>query len=123
MPQDVDGYAAEQVQVGVAVHIGDHGTITAGQCHRRDAVVVHHHRGPPMLHGFGIRLQVGHSPTTFVPVPSSVNNSTNTQCSTRPSMMCALGTPAPTARRQASILGSMPASSVGRNCASRAVSI
>ena len=47
--EHVDRDAAEQIQVGLAVHVGDHGAVTAGQGHRRDAVVVHHHRGPPLL--------------------------------------------------------------------------
>ena len=50
-------------------------------------------------------------------------NSTSTQCSTRPSMTCALGTPPPTARMQASILGTMPASSFGSSCVNAATSI
>src|ERR1700733_7365305 len=119
MPQNVDGYATEQIQVGHPVHIGDHRAVTAGQCDRRDAVVIDHHGRPPLLH----HCCVGHSLTTFVPVPSSVNNSTSTQCSMRPSMMCALGTPPPTARRHASILGIIPVSSVGSSCANVAVSI
>jgi len=61
--------------------------------------------------------------TTLVPVPSSVNSSTSTQCSTRPSITCALGTPPATARRHASILGTMPESSLGRIWVSAAVSI
>src|SRR5580693_1006570 len=119
MAKDVDGDAAEQVQIGLSVHIGDHGTVAAGQRDRRDAVVVHHHRGPPLLHRFGVR----HGPTTFVPAPSSVSNSTSTQCSMRPSTICALGTPVSTARRHASILGIIPVSNVGSSCDSVAVSI
>ena len=53
MPQHVDGDAAEQIQVGLAVHVGDHGAVATGQSHRRDTVVVHHHRGPPLLDGVG----------------------------------------------------------------------
>src|ERR1700744_6135752 len=119
MPKDVDGDATDQVQVGLPVHIGDHCAVSAGQCDRGDAVVVHHHRGPPPLH----RCCVAHALTTFVPLPSSVNNSTSTQCSTRPSIMCAVGTPPPTARRHASTLGIMPVSRVGNSCASVPASI
>src|SRR5208283_5739900 len=119
MAEDVDRDAAEQVQVGLAVDVGDHGAVTAGQRHRRGAVVVHHHGFPPVSH----RVRGCHALTTLVPVPSSVKSSTSTQCSTRPSMTCALGTPPVTARRHASTLGIMPASSFGSSCVSVAVSI
>ena len=54
MAEDVDRDAAEQVHVGLAVHVGDHGAVTAGQSHRRGAVVVHHHGFPPLPHGIGV---------------------------------------------------------------------
>src|SRR5271166_6793013 len=123
MAQNIDRDAAQQVQVGVAVHVGDHGAVTAGQSHRWGAVVVHHHGFPPGPHRRRIGPSVCHALTTLVPVPSSVNSSTSTQCLTRPSITCALGTPPVTARRHASTLGIMPASSVGSSCASVAVSI
>src|ERR1700678_3176213 len=123
MPQHVDGDTAEQIEVGLAVHIGDHGAIAAGQSQRRDTVVVHHHRGPPLLDGVGLCSSGAHALTTFVPEPWSVSSSTNTQCSTRPSMTCALGTPAVTARRQASTFGIMSVYSVGSSCAKAAVLI
>src|SRR5580693_533959 len=119
MAEYVDRDAAEQVQVALAVHVGDRGTVTAGQSHRRGGVVIHHHGFPPLPH----HLRMGHADTTLVPVPSSVNSSTSTQCLTLPSMTCALGTPPATALRQASILGIIPASSVGSSCTSVAVSI
>src|SRR5699024_5221656 len=90
--EDVDRDPAEQVEVGSAVDVGDHRAVTAGQRQRWGAVVVHHHGLPPVLES--------HPLTTLVPVPSSVNSSTSTQCWTRPSMTWALGTPPSTARRQ-----------------------
>ena len=47
--ENVDGDAAEQVDVGLAVDVGDHGTVAAGQRQRRGAVVVHHHAVPTLL--------------------------------------------------------------------------
>src|SRR6185312_10506215 len=143
MAQDVDRNAAEQVEVALSVDVGDDGPVATGQGHRRGAVVVHHHGFPapldrfgvcPVRHAFHLRRSSSAFPiallrlssparTTLVPVPSSGKSSTSTQCSTRPSMTCALGTPAVTARRRASTLGIMPASSVGNSCDSVAVSI
>src|SRR3954468_20166578 len=113
--QNIDRDAAEEVDVRLAVLVGDHGAVPADQRDGRRAVVVHHHAFPALCKR--------HAFTTFVPVPSSVNNSTNTQCSTRPSMTWALGTPPATARMQASIFGTMPACSVGSNWVSAATSI
>ena len=86
-PRTLTAMPAEQIEIGLAVDVGDHRALAAGQRQRRGAVVVHHHRLPPLLHGLG----VAHGSLTFVPVPSSVNSSTSTQCSTRPSTTCALG--------------------------------
>ena len=44
----------------------------------------------------------------MVPIPSSVKTSSSSECGTRPSSTCAAVTPPRTARRQASILGTMP---------------
>ncbi len=104
MAEDVDRNAAEQVHVGLAVHVGDHDALTAGQSYRRGAVIVHHHGFPPLPHDIGL----SHGLTTLVPVPASVKSSTNTQCLTLPSITCALGTPPVTALRHASTLGSCP---------------
>ena len=46
--------------------------------------------------------------TTLVPQPASVMISSSTACSTRPSMMWALPTPASSALRTAATLGTMP---------------
>ena len=64
--QDVDRDAAEQVQVGLAVDVGDHGAVAAGQRHRRGAVVVHHHGFPPLPHVGRLACLVI-ALTTFVP--------------------------------------------------------
>jgi hypothetical protein len=45
---------------------------------------------------------------TMVPIPSSVRSSIRRACGTRPSMMCAVATPASTASAQARSLGIMP---------------
>src|ERR1700744_1560305 len=52
MTEHVDGDTAEHIQVGLPVPIGDHRTDAAGQGDRWDTVVVHHYRGPPLLHLF-----------------------------------------------------------------------
>ena len=43
VPEDVDRDAAEQIDVRLAVDVGHHRAVTAGQGERRRAVVVHHH--------------------------------------------------------------------------------
>ena len=54
----------------------------------------------------------------MVPTPSLVKISKSSACSSRPSSTVALGTPERTARRQASIFGTMPADRVGSSAAS-----
>ena len=49
-----------------------------------------------------------------------MNTSRSTECGTRPSITWARGTPARTARRQASIFGAMPLASPGSNGSSSA---
>ncbi len=48
MAQDVDRDAAQQIEIGLAVDVGDHGAVTTGQCDRWGAVVVHHHGFPAL---------------------------------------------------------------------------
>src|SRR5450432_157856 len=55
---------------------------------------------------------------TMVPIPSSVKISSRTACGTRPSRTCALATPPRTARRHASIFGTMPDESDGSRISS-----
>ena len=55
----------------------------------------------------------------MVPIPSVVKISNNSACGARPSMTVAEGTPACTARRQASIFGTMPEARLGSMAASR----
>ena len=54
----------------------------------------------------------------MVPIPSVVNTSSSKACGTRPSRTCARLTPPSTARRQASILGTMPLASDGSSALS-----
>src|SRR5665648_736428 len=58
------------------------------------------------------------SGSTMVPTPRWVNTSVSTECACRPSTTCACGTPPRTARRQASIFGTIPDSSLGSSSAS-----
>src|SRR5690606_17047897 len=57
------------------------------------------------------------SGTTIVPMPLAVKTSMRTECATRPSTTCARATPPETARRHASILGTIPDSRLGRSSA------
>ena len=75
VPEHVHRDAAEQVEVALAVDVGDDGALSAGQRQRRRAVVVHHHGGPPRPNARRCVMPL----TTFVPVPASVNSSTSTQ--------------------------------------------
>ena len=59
----------------------------------------------------------------MVPKPSEVNTSNRVEWATRPSTTCAAGTPPLTARRQASILGTMPDSRDGSSFARSSVVI
>ena len=62
-------------------------------------------------------LQLGErsrAASIFVPMPSSVNSSSNSECGTRPSTMCAAPTPPWIASTQAASFGRMPPSSAGR---------
>ncbi|AFU00665.1 ion transporter [Nocardia brasiliensis ATCC 700358] len=129
--ETVDRDAAEEIDIAVTVRVVDHRTRATHQRQLRGAVVVHHRGGPPLLeflvfaHCFvpsGEPAPAG-AGVTIVPIPSPVNSSSSTECGMRPSMTWAVGTPPCTARKQASILGTMPASSRGSNSASAAVSI
>src|SRR5699024_10060154 len=61
------------------------------------------------------------SSTTMVPIPRSVKTCRRRECGTRPSMMCAWGTPPSTACRHASSLGDMPEESLGSRARSSSV--
>ena len=63
--EHVDRDAAEQVQVGLAVGVGDHGAVAAGQRQRRGAVVVHHHRLPTLLAALAVSVMLTHAPPSF----------------------------------------------------------
>src|SRR5690606_31740872 len=116
--QGVDRDTREQVEVLATVGGGEGGAPPGNEFERRGAVVAHQ-RGLPPPGEIG-RVLLGHevAPTaalvswspsgTVVPMPPSVRISSNTECSTRPSMTCAAPTPPSTAARHASILGTMP---------------
>src|SRR5262249_52702238 len=106
----VDRDPAQQVQIRPAVLVHHGRTLAADQGQRRRPVGVHAASGPA--------VHQAHDGTTIVPNPSSVNTSSSIECGTRPSTTCAAGTPPLTARRQASIFGTIPASRVGSNSAS-----
>ena len=71
VPEHIHRDPAEQVEIPLAVDVGDDGALSARKRKRRRAVVVHHHRGPTLFEC--------HALTTFVPVPASVSSSTSTQ--------------------------------------------
>src|SRR5262249_5095079 len=104
--------AAEEVDVGAAGLVDDDGAAAADQTQRRRTVRVHDRSLEPR------RQRTGHCPTTMVPNPSDVNTSSNSEWGTRPSTTCAAGTPPLTARRQASIFGTIPDCSVGSSSVS-----
>src|SRR5690606_5921241 len=116
MPEGVDRDAAEEVEVTRAVGVPHVRALTAHEDPLRCAEGVHH-RAPvalgPVLAGVGHDSSSAASGTTRVPTPASVKISRSMECSRRPSMTCACGTPPRTARRHASILGTMPEDSVG----------
>src|SRR5699024_7865881 len=119
----VDRDAREQVEVLATVGGGDGGAPPGNEFERRGAVVAHQRAVPPPGEIGGALLGHEFAPTaalvswspsvTIVPIPPSVRISSNTECSTRPSMTCAAPTPPSTAARHASILGTIPLSSVG----------
>src|SRR5690606_34253172 len=92
--------------IGLAGLVDHHRAVAAHERQRRGAVVVHHGLLPA-------GDQAVHAGTTIVPNPSEVKISSRVECAIRPSTTCAAGTPPRTARRHASILGTMPASSLG----------
>src|SRR6185312_6066353 len=125
-----DRDAGDAVEVADAVDVPDPGALTAGDGHRRGAVVGHHHRVPALPQGVGgghaappARSIAGGSGSTMVPTPESVNTSSSTACGTRPSSTWACGTPPRTARRHASIFGTIPADSSGSSAARSAATI
>ena len=104
--------ASEKVEIAVAVDI-PHMCALAAFEHREGWCERAHHR---VAEAFAPIVRVHHRSfpeTTSVPIPSAVNASSRIECSTRPSMIAAFGTPPSTASRQAVILGIMPDSRDG----------
>src|SRR5690606_24873690 len=132
----VDGDAGEQVEVALAVGVPHVRALAAHQDALRRAERVHDGAGVPVGPG-GDRAVCGQGSvlagyqgahagtpscgsaagpgTTMVPFPRVVKTSSSTLCGWRPSMTVAAGTPPSTARRHASIFGTMPASRPGRS--------
>src|SRR5690606_32045843 len=113
---------AERVhdRVGVPVRplrdgaVGRRGDVLGGGRGGRPAGRRLGHAAPPAV---GVAAGAA-SGTTIVPLPWVVKTSSRVECGTRPSITVAAGTPPSTARRHASILGTMPAESDGRSAAS-----
>src|SRR5215472_10352239 len=110
-----DRDARDEVGVLPAVSVPDPAAVAAHQRQRGHPVGAHDRRLEPGLE----LLRGAHRPPpsgiTIVPMPESVKISSSTECGSRPSSTCAWGTPPRTARRQASILGIMPALRLGRS--------
>src|SRR5690606_27384575 len=111
----VDRDPTQEVQIGLAGFVGQHRALAADQRQRRGAVVAQQGVAPALAQRAG---RAAHDGTTMVPSPSEVNTSSSRLCATRPSTTWAAGTPPRTARRQASIFGTMPLDSVGSSWAS-----
>src|SRR4051794_14439579 len=92
----------EEVEVLVALGIPQPRALAAHELDGQPGVGAHHEVALE-------RLEVGERHgTTFVPMPSSVNSSSSTECGSRPSTMCAAPTPFSTACRQDASFGRMP---------------
>ena len=94
----VDGDAAEQVDVLVAVVVPDVRALAAGEHQLRRAEGVHQRAGVPLLAGrsctassLAFRVLVSTPGSTWVPTPSLVNSSRSTACGSRPSTTVARG--------------------------------
>src|SRR5215470_1936638 len=110
-----DRDARDEVGVLPAVSVPDPAAVAAHERQRGHPVGARDRRLEPGLE----LLRDAHWPPpsgiTIVPMPESVKISSSTECGSRPSSTCAWGTPPRTARRQASILGIMPALRLGRS--------
>src|SRR4051794_28241177 len=99
-----DGDAGEEVEIFVAVGVPELRAFAANELDRAAAVGRHQ-----VVTLERLKLAHGHARSAiFVPMPTSVNSSSNTLCGLRPSTMCALGTPPSTAARHASSFARMP---------------
>src|SRR5699024_6670643 len=125
--EGVDGDTCEEGEVLVAVGVPDVGPFTTNKHPLRRAEGVHQRVGvtfPPLGlgdSGPGVG-DIGHlwgtSGSIIVPTPWVVKISRSREWGTRPSTTCAEATPPRTARRHASIFGTIPDSRFGRICAS-----
>ena len=97
--EGVDGDAAEQVDVLLAVGVPDVRTLAADEDQLRRPEGVHHGAGvallPLLAHEsrLAFRTLVATPGSTWVPTPSSVNSSSSTAWSSRPSTTVARATP------------------------------
>ncbi len=92
--------AAEEIEITASGRVEEHAALAPDEGHRRFRIG---------LHERGAVDRSGHdSNPTIVPIPSSVNTSSNRAWGVRPSRMCAWPTPARTARAQACTFGIIP---------------
>src|SRR5207245_911897 len=105
-------------EVVAAVLVGDGGAGAAHQAQAGGAVVGQQRVAPALHERHEPASPLAGRSVTIVPNPSEVKTSSRIECATRPSMTWARGTPPRTARRHASIFGTMPADSDGSSAAS-----
>src|SRR5690625_4948788 len=134
--QTVHRDPGQQIQVAHAVGVPDIGSLTPGEHALRQPEGVDQRAlitALPLPTGelgcgwFGHRVppagSVWGAGSTIVPTPASVKISSSRECGVRPSITWACGTPPLTARRQASIFGTIPDSRLGSSRARASVSI